>query len=60
MIAGCGAGEEFSSEQNKCRPCFSGMYASATDEKCLFCPRGYTNAARGATDISSCTSMYTF
>ena len=44
----------------KCRPCLEGMYASATDDQCLWCPPGYTNGVRGATDDSGCTSMYTF
>ena len=60
MIAGCGAGEEIASHRNKCRPCYVGWYASATDEKCVWCPTGYTNGVRGATDISSCTTIYSF
>ena len=57
----CPEGEGIDDENPKyCKPCRPGWYASNKNDSCLPCPYGYTSDVNGATDDSSCTSMYSF
>ena len=57
---GCLEGDGIFNGNDFCQPCDTGSYASNEDDSCISCPHGYSTGKRGATDGSSCTSMYTF
>ena len=57
-IVGCPEGHYIPRGENGCHPCPPGSYGSRVYDDCYPCYAGTTNTIEGATDRSSCTSMY--